>query len=68
MTDYAALIRVAHQAVGLASSIMRGLPPGVLTAKGDRDMASGVDFAVEEQVRAFLSERATAESSTDACG
>jgi myo-inositol-1(or 4)-monophosphatase len=54
MTDYADLLPVAHQAVDLASSIMRNMQPGVLTAKGDRDMASEVDFAIEEQVRAFL--------------
>lgn len=54
MTDYADLLPVAHQAVDLASTIMRSMQPGVLTAKGDRDMASEVDFAIEEQVRAFL--------------
>ncbi|HEX8346247.1 MAG TPA: inositol monophosphatase family protein [Actinoplanes sp.] len=57
MTDYADLLPIAHEAVDLASSIMRTMQPGVLTAKGDRDMASEVDYAVEEQVRAFLSER-----------
>jgi myo-inositol-1(or 4)-monophosphatase len=57
MTDYAELLVVAHQAVDLARSIMRSTQPGILTAKGDRDMASEVDFAVEEQVRAFLTDR-----------
>jgi myo-inositol-1(or 4)-monophosphatase len=57
MTDYADLLPVAHQAVDLASSIMRSMQPGVLTAKGDRDMASEVDFAIEKQVRAFLAEQ-----------
>lgn len=33
------------------------MQPGLLTAKGDRDMASEVDYAIEEQVRAFLSQK-----------
>ncbi|NUT02999.1 MAG: inositol monophosphatase, partial [Hamadaea sp.] len=33
---------------------MRTRLPGVLTAKGDRDMASEVDYAVERAVRSFL--------------
>lgn len=57
MTDYAELLPIAHETVDLARSIMRTMQPGVLTAKGDRDMASEVDYAVEEQVRAFLNER-----------
>ena len=57
MTDYADLLPVAHQADDLASGIMRSMQLGVLTAKGDRDMACEVDFAIEEQVRAFPSER-----------
>ncbi|WP_425321284.1 inositol monophosphatase family protein [Couchioplanes caeruleus] len=36
---------------------MTTMQPGVLTAKGDRDMASEVDYAIEEQVRAFLSHK-----------
>ncbi len=56
MTDYTDLLPIAHQAVDLARDIMRTMQPGVLTAKGDRDMASEVDFAIEEQVRAFLAE------------
>ncbi|MBO3741700.1 inositol monophosphatase family protein [Actinoplanes flavus] len=57
MTDYADLLPIAHQAVDLAQRIMRTMQPGVLTAKGDRDMASEVDYAIEEQVRAFLAEQ-----------
>ncbi|GIE89399.1 inositol monophosphatase family protein [Actinoplanes regularis] len=57
MTDNTDLLPSAHQAVDLARDIMRTMQPGVLTAKGDRDMASEVDFAIEEQVRAFLAER-----------
>lgn len=54
MTDYSELLPIAHQAVDLAHDIMCTMQPGVLTAKGDRDMASEVDFAIEEQVRALL--------------
>ncbi|MEU7901416.1 inositol monophosphatase family protein [Actinoplanes sp. NPDC049118] len=57
MTDHAGLLPVAHRAVDLASGIMRSMRPGVLTSKGDRDMASEVDFAVEDRVRAFLTEQ-----------
>jgi len=56
MTDYADLLPIAHQAVDLARDIMRTMQPGTLTAKGDRDMASEVDYAIEAQVRAFLAE------------
>ncbi|MFI5490965.1 hypothetical protein [Actinoplanes sp. NPDC051859] len=54
MTDFAGLLPVAHEAVRLAREIMTTRRPGVLTAKGERDMATEVDYAVEEQVRAFL--------------
>lgn len=57
MTDFTDLLPVAHRAVDLAHNTMRSMQPGVLTAKGDRDMASEVDFAIEEQVRAFLAEQ-----------
>lgn len=57
MTDYADLLPIAHQAVDMARDIMRTMQPGALTAKGDRDMASEVDYAIEERVRAFLAEQ-----------
>ncbi|GIF44409.1 inositol monophosphatase family protein [Actinoplanes xinjiangensis] len=57
MTDYADLLPIAHQAVDLAHNVMRTMQPGALTAKGDRDMASEVDYAIEEQVRAFLADQ-----------
>ncbi|RZU50946.1 myo-inositol-1(or 4)-monophosphatase [Krasilnikovia cinnamomea] len=57
MTDYADLLPIAHRAVDLAHEIMTTMQPGVLTAKGERDMASEVDYAIEEQVRAFLSQK-----------
>ncbi|MEU4557438.1 inositol monophosphatase family protein [Actinoplanes sp. NPDC023936] len=57
MTDYTDLLPVAHQAVDLARDIMRTMQPGLLTTKGERDMASEVDYAIEDRVRAFLAER-----------
>lgn len=57
MTEYAGLLPVAHRAVDIARDIMRTMQPGALTAKGDRDMASEVDYAIEEQVRDFLARR-----------
>ncbi|WP_199513320.1 inositol monophosphatase family protein [Nucisporomicrobium flavum] len=57
MTDYADLLPIAHQAVDLSRDMMRTMQPGTLTAKGDRDMASEVDYAIEERVRAFLAEK-----------
>ncbi|MDR7278347.1 inositol monophosphatase family protein [Catenuloplanes atrovinosus] len=51
------LLPAAHEAVDLARDLMRTMLPGVLTAKGDRDMASEVDLAIEQRVRAFLAER-----------
>ena len=51
------LIRVAEQAVNLATEIIHTHPMSQITGKGDRDMASDVDYAVERRVRAFLAER-----------
>lgn len=57
MRDLQELLSFASQAVDLAGGIIRSSAPGALTAKGDRDMASEVDFTVEREVRKFLSER-----------
>ncbi|GGL20792.1 inositol monophosphatase family protein [Mangrovihabitans endophyticus] len=57
MTNPADLLPIAHHAVDLATQIMRTRQPGALTAKGDRDMASDVDYAIEEHLRAFLAEK-----------
>jgi myo-inositol-1(or 4)-monophosphatase len=54
MTDYTDLLPVAHEAADIARDIMRTMQPGLLTTKGDRDMASEVDYAIEDRVRAFL--------------
>ncbi|MDG6107610.1 inositol monophosphatase family protein [Dactylosporangium aurantiacum] len=56
MTNYSDLLPIATTAVDLASKTMRTMQPGVLTAKGDRDMASEVDYAIEREVRAFLAD------------
>jgi myo-inositol-1(or 4)-monophosphatase len=52
--DLSALLTTANEAVTTAGTIIRSRQPGVLTAKGDRDMASEVDFAVEQALREFL--------------
>ncbi|MDP9791779.1 myo-inositol-1(or 4)-monophosphatase [Catenuloplanes nepalensis] len=57
MPDIDSLLPAAHEAVDLARDMMRTMLPGVLTAKGDRDMASEVDLAIEQRVRAFLADR-----------
>ncbi|TCC59558.1 inositol monophosphatase family protein [Kribbella pittospori] len=58
--DLAELLKVAEAAVDRGRVVTDSRAPGVLTSKGDRDMASEVDFAVEREVRAFL-ERETPE-------
>jgi len=52
--DLDELLKVAHAAVDRGRAVASSRAPGVLTSKGDRDMASEVDFAVEREVRAFL--------------
>ncbi|GAA2120337.1 inositol monophosphatase family protein [Actinomadura alba] len=51
------LLPAAIQAVSIASDLMRTRMPGLLTAKGDRDMASEVDYAVERAVREYLQQQ-----------
>jgi myo-inositol-1(or 4)-monophosphatase len=53
--DTRTLLPIADHAVTIASEIIRTTAPGVITAKGDRDMATEVDYAVEHAVREFLS-------------
>ncbi|MER6828532.1 inositol monophosphatase family protein [Streptosporangium sp. NPDC000563] len=53
--DAYALLPIAEQAVTIASEIVKTRLPGAVTAKGDRDMATEVDYAVEHAVRDFLS-------------
>jgi myo-inositol-1(or 4)-monophosphatase len=49
------LLRVANAAVDIARGIMLRTEPGRITSKGDRDMASEVDYAIEKSVREHLS-------------
>ena len=58
--DLSELLKVAEAAVDRGRVVTDSREPGELTFKGDRDMASEVDFAVEREVRAFL-ERETPE-------
>jgi myo-inositol-1(or 4)-monophosphatase len=48
------LLPVALEAVRRAGEIVRSRAPGTVTAKGDRDPATEVDYAVERAVREFL--------------
>ncbi len=50
------LLPIAYQAMDLAREIFLTRAPGRLTPKGDRDMASETDFAIERAVAAFLGE------------
>ncbi|MBB4920790.1 inositol monophosphatase family protein [Streptosporangium saharense] len=52
--DVRTLLPIAEQAVTIAADILTTRLPGVVTAKGDRDMATEVDYAVEHAVRDFL--------------
>ncbi|MBQ1074894.1 inositol monophosphatase [Micromonospora sp. C31] len=54
MSDYGPLLPVAIEAVARAGEDMRRKPPGALTAKGDRDMASALDYEIERSVRELL--------------
>jgi myo-inositol-1(or 4)-monophosphatase len=57
VTSFAELLPVAEAVADLASELMRTRQPGVLTAKGDRDMASEVDYEIERRVRTLLLDR-----------
>lgn len=57
MVNPESLLPTALEAVGIASELIRTLGPGALTPKGERDLTSEVDFAVERRLRAFLAER-----------
>jgi myo-inositol-1(or 4)-monophosphatase len=57
LIDSSILLPVALEAADLAVDLIRNQAPGALTAKGDRDYASEVDYAVEQKIRAFLRER-----------
>ncbi|WP_017595307.1 inositol monophosphatase family protein [Nocardiopsis potens] len=50
----AGLLPLAREAVARARRIVRSRVPAAVTAKGDRDLVTDVDLAVEEEVRSFL--------------
>ena len=50
----AALLHLASRAADIARDLVLTRSPGQLSIKGDRDLASEVDLAVERSVRAFL--------------
>lgn len=54
MTDLRSLMGVACAALDQASALVTDMAVGAVQAKGDRDMVSEIDFAVEERVRTFL--------------
>jgi myo-inositol-1(or 4)-monophosphatase len=54
VSEYRDLLPVAEEAVMRASEAMRRRPAGALTVKGDRDVASELDYAIEREIRAFL--------------
>jgi myo-inositol-1(or 4)-monophosphatase len=57
MNSYPQFLSVANEAVDLAANLLRSHQPELVTAKGDRDMVTEVDFAIERKVRRFLAER-----------
>ncbi|NKQ54652.1 inositol monophosphatase [Amycolatopsis sp. K13G38] len=48
------LLPIAREAVALARRVIRSRVPASVRAKGDRDLVSDVDLAVEDAVREFL--------------
>src|SRR5437763_4630242 len=56
-TSTGVLLSAAQEAIAIASGLVRSRVPGLLTAKGDRDMATELDYAVERAVRAHLRSR-----------
>ncbi|GLY65157.1 inositol monophosphatase family protein [Amycolatopsis taiwanensis] len=54
MTEFAGLLPIAREAVAMARRIISSRAPAVLAAKGDRDMVTDIDLAVEDSLRDFL--------------
>ncbi|MGC4937561.1 inositol monophosphatase family protein [Kribbella sp. DT2] len=54
MSDLSRLLEIAEGAVAVAADLVESREPGALHFKGDRDMASDTDIAVEQAVRAHL--------------
>ncbi|MGH2770390.1 MAG: inositol monophosphatase family protein [Actinomycetota bacterium] len=57
MLTPSSLLPIALEAIGIANEIIRTHRPGTLTEKGERDIASEVDFAVERRLREFFAQR-----------
>ena len=55
-SDGPQLLAIAKQVTALASELVRSKSPHMLTSKGDRNLTSDVDIAVEQFVRNFLRE------------
>lgn len=54
MTDLSRLVNIANEAVDIGRKAAVTQDLGTVTSKGDRDMASEVDFAIEQAIRAHL--------------
>jgi myo-inositol-1(or 4)-monophosphatase len=54
MEDHRALLPIAREAIAIARRIVRARVPSSVTYKGERDMVTDVDLAVEDAVRGFL--------------
>ncbi|MEV6285271.1 inositol monophosphatase family protein [Kribbella sp. NPDC051770] len=54
MSDLPRLLEIAEGAVAVAADLVESREPGALHSKGDRDMASDTDIAVEQAVREHL--------------
>jgi myo-inositol-1(or 4)-monophosphatase len=51
------LLPLALEAVDTAARLLLSQEPGDIVGKGDRDMASAVDYEIERSMRAFLARR-----------
>jgi myo-inositol-1(or 4)-monophosphatase len=56
MSDFGDFLGVAGAAVDVARNTINATSVGSITAKGDRDMVTEVDYAVEREVREFLAD------------
>src|SRR5947209_19952470 len=55
-TTLAGLLSVGNRAVGVGAELIRSRRPAAVTAKGDRDLVTDVDLAVERTIRDLLAE------------
>ncbi|MET8808152.1 inositol monophosphatase family protein [Streptomyces sp. NPDC004546] len=54
MTDLGPLLQIASAALDQVSPLVTEMAVGAVRSKGDRDMVSEIDLAVEDRVRSFL--------------